>query len=414
MNTLAALLVILVLAGCLVPTTKPTVPSPFGSAGPAQTVKALTGCASGCWEPAIAIDGHDRVFVVAAQEPKMAISLDRGRTFTQTQPPPVPSGAPAGAKQADGYVQVGPNGRLYYIAFLMQQFPASLGLQIASSADGAQTWDWNRFLPVDATQGLYPPWKSWLGFDPGGKIVYFLFNQRPTGVWMARSDDEGRTFGAFAKASMPGERIISAFPAAPVVDSQGRLFVAYFGDQTPQDPTGNPLVFKGHTLRVAISDDKGRTFRYVSAAHKDPPAWVGSFFPVLAIDEHDRLFIAYWNDRNQIQVVSSSDCGATWSPPAVWSGPANVPQGPWAKAKGGVLSVMYDESNSDGGALVFARAGTSDAPMAEPTDRGVLIVGAGTGGDFPHFDLTRDGRIAGLVVDKDHDITIVYGPQPTR
>jgi len=406
----AAALLGLLLAGCAATHDPPaaSAPSPTASLGIPAAVPALK-CSANCWEPAIAIDGAGRIFVTLAQEPGLAVSTDGGASFTDVGKPPLPSGAPAGLLPGDATVATSPDGRLFYYAFLAEPtglvLPAPVGIQVAVSKDAGRTWDCNVFLSAlnGPSQPVVSPWKSWLGFGPGG-TVYMDWNSRGTGLWSARSDDGGATWTQFTKVSPADDRIISVFMGPPVVDAQGRVYVAYFGAQTPNEP--NPFLPQGHELRVATSDDKGATWAQHVVARSDVPGYVGSYFPALAIDPAGRLALANWDPDGHMQVRASLDRGATWGEPVQWSGANATDAAPWLAASGDQVALMYYES----GGMALARGAFSPAGLGPPVKHRILAAPSG-GGDFMHFALDAHGRAVVPVPDADkHVLSVVTGP----
>ncbi|HLE48319.1 MAG TPA: sialidase family protein [Candidatus Thermoplasmatota archaeon] len=346
-----------------------------------------------------------------AHEDILAFSLDGGHTYEQAKTPPIPPGAPQGVTQWDGTLAVGPDGRLYYYAFLARPTGAILpappvGLQVAASTTAARSWETNVFLSAldGPSEPVVSPWKSWLGFGQGS-TVYLDYNSRGSGLWVARSDDAGKTWGGFTRVQPADDRIISVFMGPPVVDSKGRLYIPYFGDQSPNYP--NPFLPQGHQLRVASSDDRGATFRQRTIASKAVPDYVGAFFPILAIDGSDRLVLAYWDSQSRIQVRASFDRGETWQGPVQWSGEKQTSAAPWITVDEGRVTLMYYET----GGMGYARGNVSESLLQEPAERGVLPSSAGGGGDFIHFALDGDGRMVVPVPNaSERRVSVVFGP----
>src|SRR5688572_16907556 len=195
MRTWAALLVLL-LSGCLGsgPTGNddsgdggstgkdPDGDGPLPIGGAARnwtTVELPLGCAYFC-EPTVAIDAGGAILVRSGQ---MAISLDGGASFEPRSPPPLPQAAPPGSFQNDGLVQAGPDGRFYFSALITYYSPELQsivldGLQVASSADDAVTWDVDTYLSAATTPqstGLGAD-RQWLTFGGPGE-VYLGYQQ---------------------------------------------------------------------------------------------------------------------------------------------------------------------------------------------------------------------------------------------
>jgi hypothetical protein len=242
------------------------------------------------------------------------------------------------------------------------------------------------------------PFKMWLAFAADG-AAYIDFNQRPGGgVWLGRSDDHGKTWSPFVRVQPIEDRIFSVFFSPPVVDDEGRVLIAYFANQHPNSGT-NPFYFQGEELRLAISEDKGATFRHVVIASAAAPDSVGTAFPSLAMDDEGGLHVAYW-DNERIRVASSEDGGATWSTPIAWGNSSAV--GPWAGARAGGLAVIHWDA--DAGDLTL-----DEGPAATgPTRSVVLAAESGVTGDFPHFAFDAQGRLAAVVGAGD-TVDVVWG-----
>lgn len=392
---------VLLVSGCV-----DLAPSPPGTDGTAADtlparVAALEGCTGGCWEPMVAIDPEGRIFVVAGMEPLLAVSTDGGLSYDALRVPPLPPGV-AEADRIDQTIGTDPEGRLFFAAFLAAPATfAPIGLQVAVSQDSGATWTSNRLLSVreDPGSGVVSPFKMWLAFDPADATAYVAFNQRPGGgVWLGRSDDHGASWGAFVRVQPLDDRIFSTFFSEPVVDGEGRVLLAYFGDQHP-NPGVNPFFFQGEELRIAISEDRGETFRHVVIASAPPPGAVGTAFPSLARGEDQALHVAYW-DNERIRVATSLDGGETWSAPVAWGDPSAL--GPWAGVRAGALAVIrWDAQTGD---LVLDEGPATSGPER----RSVLARGTGPTGDFPHFALEARGRLA-AVVGAGETVDVVWG-----
>lgn len=413
------LLLLLALAGCVGegPGTGGDGAGPGpGAEAPDGPVAAIDPCPADCWEPAIAIDAAGRVFVVTAHEGTLAVSEDGGRTFGQLGAPPMPQGAPPGTGPFDGTVAASPDGRLFYYSFVAPVVGAGtpvlgslpggpVGLQVAASSDGGRTWDSNVFLSLleGPSEPVVSPWKSWLGFAPDGTL-YLDYNSRGTGLWLTRSDDGGVTWSPFTRVNPPADHVISVFMGPPVVGAGGRLYVPYFGEQTPNFP--NPFLPQGHALRVAVSDDRGATFTLRTVATAPPPDYVGAYFPAIAADAEGRLVLAHWDPQERMLAYASADGGETWEGPVPWSGEGERTfAAPWLELRDGVATLMY---YGDAG-MAYARASIA-AGLTPPAERGILAEPSG-GGDFIHFALDAAGRPVVPVPQADGPrVEVVWGP----
>lgn len=389
--------------------------APMVPDGPAT---AIDPCPANCWEPAIAVDRAGRIVVATAHEATLAVSEDGGRTFEQLGAPPMPEGAPAGTGPFDGTVAAAPDGRLFYYSFVapavggetpvVGSLPGGpVGLQVAASSDGGRTWESNVFLSIlgGPSEPVVSPWKSWLGFAPDG-TVYLDYNSRGTGLWLARSDDGGVTWSPFTRVNPPADYVISVFMGPPVVGPDGRVYVPYFGEQTPNYP--NPFLPQGHALRVAVSEDRGATFTLRTIATAPPPDYVGAFFPAIAVDAKGRLVLAHWDPQERMQVYASLDGGETWEGPVQWSADGErTAAAPWLEMRDGLATLMY---YGDAG-MAYARGSVADG-LGAPAERGILAEPTG-GGDFIHFALDAAGRpVVPVPLADGPRVDVAWGPPP--
>ena len=188
---------------------------------------------------------------------------------------------------------------------------------------------------------------------------------------------------------------------------EGRLVLPFWGDQSP-DPD-RQVIMRSGALRVAISDDRGQTFRHIEVATVPPGESLGAGFPILTMDDAGALHLAHMDAEGHIQVRTSADQAETWSEPVRWSGERPSGFGVWAHAAGGVLSVMYPEAQT--GDIVLMRGRVTDGAAGGPTQRAVVARGIGVSGDFPHFAGLADGRIVATWRDPGA-IYVSIGPEP--
>lgn len=372
----AVLLVAILLAGCV------AAPAPDVGTGtdpaavafaPAATIPI--DCGAGCFEPSVAVDPQGRIFVTDARQPIVARSTDGGATWEAFPTPPYPK--PTGDETlGDNLVQIAPDGTLYYstIVLVRSQAGAILeSLQVAWSTDGAKTWAGNTILsPVDALGApVITPDRQWLGFAEDGTI-YITYNQVPTGIWSARSDDGGATWTAWTRAAPLEGRVGAGQSGPPVVDAQGRVFVPACVSE-PQ-----------HTV-VFVSEDKGSTF-----ARRDLPGTTCSWFPILALDEGGGLVAAWMGNDAVLQVTRSGDAAATWSEPVAWADDGVASPWPIPLADG-KLAVAW-LTNGEPSVLCLGIGDPTTGPERTLDVAGDAPGGGGT--HFAHGTRAPDGRLA--------------------
>lgn len=373
---------LLLFAGCAAPAAEPTAPASADAAAPgvsfAPPVAAVEECAYTCFETSVAIDGAGRLFATGGSTGPLGVSEDGGATWGTLDPPPLDDPS---ARQSDVLLQASPSGRLYYSALVIRSTPVGgfllEGIQVAWSEDGGATWGGNTLLgPVSdpaAAGVVLAPDRQWLGFGEG-ETVYLTYNQIPTGIWAARSDDGGRTWTGWTRALPLETRGGIGQSGPPVVGSDGRVHVAGCAP--------------ARGVVVASSGDGGATWSLATAAQGGC-----SWFPIPAAGNDGAVHVAYQDGAGDVFVVTSVDGGPTWAEPVQWargatSSPWLVPAGNWT------LAVAWYEEDGDSSTLRFAR-GTADGPastatVAEGVKGPAQRTTANT--DFAHFVLDAGGK----------------------
>lgn len=366
----AALLVLLalVIAGCAAPAAEPGAPEPgAAAAAPPFVALAIEGCKASCFEPSVATDRAGRLFATAHVEDELAVSEDRGATWTRRALPPPPTGQPTtpealpvvmgdllhSAGRNDGLLQVDPLGRLWFSAMVDAN-----ALQVARSDDGAASWVVNSLVPPVAGATAGPVDRQWLGFGPAGD-AYLTYMQWPTGLWIARSDDGGATWGAFVQLATMQERAHLGGHGLPVVRADGRIAV----------PSAWPDPSLAH-VRAHVSDDGGATFRTVDvvAPGDRPDDWEA---PMASFDATGALLVAWAETRDgvaRLLVARSPDGGDAWSAPEEAAIGASVARA-WLRADASPARLAWMDED---GAVMVAREeqGAWVAATATPQARG--------------------------------------------
>ena len=375
------LLAALLLAGCSVEDpAAPTPATPGGTPAAAAFGEAVAlpiACRYSCYEPSVARDGAGRLVVSDGVTADLAVSLDGGVTWAPVASPPMPGPGPG--FQTDVLVQASPSGRLYYSALLFRTLPGNggvlEGLQVAWSEDGGQTWPVNVHLSLltDPTAGVYSPDRQWLGFGEG-ETVYLTYNQIPTGIWIARSDDGGKTWGGWTRAApLEGRMGGIGQSGPPLVDAEGRVLVP-------------ACSLADESVRVFVSEDGGRTFAGRVAG---TPGSGCSWFPILEAGPSGALHLATHDGAGGILVTTSTDGGATWTPSAAWG--AGAIAAPWIEeASDGSLVVAWFEHHGKDATLHVTRGTPQEGPQSDAA-LGTKARGGNTrssaGTDFAHFVL---------------------------
>jgi hypothetical protein len=191
-------------------------------------------------------------------------------------------------------------------------------LWVYHSKDGGKTWTDSTDLGIRHDHETMTTAKG----DKNENIVYLTSvqeirkNNRPrSSVFLARSDDGGKTFPLRKNMVLNN---LSLNTMTPAVLSDGTLLVSY-NEFSHKTPTGFKRLERNLSWVVA-SDDKGETFRepqFITQAF-------GPSFPVLAVDKTERFKDRlYWIGRSvtgkDILLYTSSDKGETWSETKVYS-----------------------------------------------------------------------------------------------
>jgi hypothetical protein len=350
----------------------------------APPVVALEECLySNCYEPSVAADPQGRLFVVDGSTSAVAVSEDGGLTWDQRAPPPLPIAVEG--NQGDVLVQVAPSGRLYWSALVIANPMGAFvleGIQVAWSDDGAKTWLGDVHVsPATGTPQVLSPDRQWLGFAPDGTI-YLTYNQLPTGIWIARSDDDGTTWSGWTRAaSFEGRSAGLGQSGPPVVGSDGTVFVPACEGLASTEAASRTMVFR--------SVDRGATFTPTTVD-------IGcNWFPIATVAPDGTLIVAGQPDG--VQVAWSRDGGRTFEGPQRWGqGTATAGVWPLMRADGRVFVAWFAEGSASSD-LHVARGTLADGPVEDvvagtATGEGTSRTSART--DFASAALLPDGRLA--------------------
>lgn len=439
MRSAALAAALLALAGCVAPqdaataeepalvepatteaeTLRAAAEAPVAAAPGLRTSTAFAEC-GWCYEPTVAVDGEGRVYVTTGRaEEGIAVSSDAGASWTNVDVPPLPGGAPPTALRGDATVQVDPQGRLVYHALLLEYVYAGTsavvvfdGFQVAASADGGRSWAWNAYVAPATTGDPYAEGdRQWLAFGADG-VAYMTQNQyaafaRPdarvplplfpaagTGLRAARSDDGGRTWGAFAEVvARPVEG--GTIGGQPVVDGDGRLLIPYF------------VYGEGAGLFLASSSDGGASFAHLPV-HAPREGYAGAMFPSLAV-RGDELHMAWWKD-GEILFASSGDGGESWSA-AVTIGSSAAVNSPWLVAGASGVEALWSEKDDETSSLAWLVRGEGRMPLG----RSDGFAGREAYTDFLHAAPMPDGGLAVVLVGEGGGsgrVDVVFAPAP--
>lgn len=344
----------LILAGCLSqqgPAAAPATEVDSGLDGwvfapPRLIAPKCLGSSSGtCFEPSTAAGSDGKVYVTTYYGQQIFVADSPFGEFVAQPAPPMPAGAPPSLVRGDTTLFVDAKNRLYFLAILYRSdLPyagaATSSLQVARSDDGGLFWVTNRFVsflagnvPVVATD------RPWLAFGPQDTVYLSYWNWAPaTGVWVSRSTDAGRTFGAFVRAVPQEQRRYTTPAGPPVVDGKGRVLLPYSAELSPTP-------FEATAVRLASSTDGGQTFTQITAANPGDSERMASFWPVVTVDAYGGWHVFWIGGRGGLYWVVSSDEGKTWSKPGRLNAENDSAWlAPWAVSSGGSVLVMWYSS----------------------------------------------------------------------
>lgn len=375
-------------------------PEPGFGFGSVRDVLSTCGTGQTCYEPSIAADGSGRWYVTWLVGDRLAVLDNDGVQPREGPPPPRVLPAPASrTSYGDAWLTVGPGERLYMVRMVFA-FGQEVGVQVAASVDAARSWELNTLVsPLGApAQPVADLDRPWVAFGPEGE-AYLAYHDATAGttLWVARSDDGGRTFAAPVLAATPVDRLGALSPSGPpAIDPEGRVYLPYFADER-LDGT-----FGARTVRVAVSSDGGRTYASHVAWAAKSNGTLGGYWPTLAIAPDGSVLVSWVDDAGALNLARSNDHGTTWAHLWNWTPPEGRARlQPWLAVRG-ASSVLGWFSENEGHSAVLAAARLSlsfDAPAAGKTAAVTTISppqrGSPARTDYPALALGPDGR-AGL------------------
>jgi hypothetical protein len=321
----AALLVILVLAGCVhAPTPTPLAPHP------ASTIleRALTPLSANASEVSIAASPKDPNVAIAASNGGAAIWIyrtqDGGRTWTNASFGPDRLGPITGRGRflglGDPSVAFGGDGAVYLAGLAV--LPNS-AVFVARSLDGGQTWPQVKIIWESEVAATFND-KEWIGVDPrtGTLLVAWQFEplmdslrsvDQLTGldvdvghIVVSRSTDHGQQWTVPERISVGLHNNGTQIAYTP-----GKTHAFWVNYETPG-------------LEMRTSTDDAKTWGPIQ---KIAPIVVsGSLprynrihtLPAFVSDPHHDTLVAAWHDPRggdlDVYAAASRDAGATWGP----------------------------------------------------------------------------------------------------
>jgi BNR repeat protein len=322
------------------------------SGGPTPTPVRMGFQAGDDWEPAIAADRFNHVYVLwthygddplcpscASPHMELQVSSDGGATWSQSRPL-----KPSSVRQDDPQIVVDPvDGKTLYAAFMEGNKASML---VTKSTDFGSTWKTMLVEPLQRGTD-----KDILAVR--GQNVYLAYNAVQK-IYVSASHDGGKTW-VNQQVQSGSAHLGWSLPGGGGVDSNGRVYFAWDG-YTQNGGAKGPVY-----LYISKSTDGGATWTTslldVSEAPQ-PCAGCGWAYwgaqGVVAVDGSNRVY-ALWNANdakfgpNRVQFSRSTNAGSTWSSPVDVSaspvGSNNLFPAIAARGNGDVRIAWMDDRN---------------------------------------------------------------------
>lgn len=199
--------------------------------------------------------------------------------------------APAPEADAEG---PGIDAYLSYTDFVVDQLPGGNAVRpaevhVAVTRDGGETWEKASSFGVGRR-----PWPGPLFVADDGTVYQVIESLH--GVWLARSDDQGRTFSLRLVSQRPGRPGGLAFVAGDV-DSAGNVYAAWV-ESGPYD------------ILYSYSTDRGE--RWSAPVRVNPPNLDTTFLPWLAAGGPGEVAIAWYGTPGRYALPALAPPTARW------------------------------------------------------------------------------------------------------
>ena len=277
-------------------------------------------------------DGQYNPFIVSDNRGGFYVAyMERksGKTDVMFQQSTASGGFTAGVRvstSGDGAVRnenppkiaVSANGNVY-VVWANEKERWKGNIRFARSINGGKTFERAIDLNSDALQAPVSRGFESIAVDGKGRIFVAWIDERNktagdrgAEIWMAVSEDDGRTF-SHDRRTVSG--VCECCRTALAVDSAGRVFLSY------RSVPSSGLMYRD--IAIARSDDGGRSFK---SARVSRDGWELNACPIagasMTIDAADKIHVVWFTtikDVPRLFAVSSSDHGLTFSKPAVFA-----------------------------------------------------------------------------------------------
>ena len=297
-------------------------------------------------------------------------------------------------RQGDGAVRnenppkiaLGGNGEIY-VVWASERERWKGNIRFARSTDGGKSF--SKAIDLNSDASMPPVSRAFesIAVDSKGRVFVAWIDERNkkesdrgAEIWMAVSDDGGRTFQQDRRAL---SNVCECCRTALATDSDGNVYVSY-----RTVPAAGPMF---RDIAVARSTDNGRTFR-PSVVHSD--RWELNACPIdgatMTSDSSGRLHVVWFTqqgDTPRLYLATSSDHGLSFSSPVVFDPSQKVAKHAHAVAAAdNRLLIAWDDIN--GSSLI-------KWGLYDPANRSMKLLGTRTGATYPV--IARSQNRMGLV-----------------
>lgn len=366
-------------------------------------------CATICFEPTFALAPDGWIYAAVANLDASAGGLLRTQDLVHYEDVALPEAGRTGIgnsyfirARGDALVQIAPGGDLVLSSLVYTPAGAASvanhGVEMLRSSDGGASWHQVLLSAVPAAGPFQVALsdRQWVAM-PDATTMYVTYQQVPSGIWVARSDDAGRTWTPFVRVVGPDSR---SGQLGPTGGPQAWADWVAMPFHHEQDQSGILADLGAEATRnvveLALSSDRGQTFRRQVVATM-PQGAVADGFPAFARTTDGALHVAWEQAQEAVGLwySSSPDGGESWSSPLLVAD-APIARGAWLDGDGDALAMAWFE-----GAL--GEPSRPAAAVAQSTDfqRGFFDIHRwnltfdGPGTDFPHTDLAAGAVVAG-------------------
>jgi hypothetical protein len=236
-----------------------------------------------------------------------------------------PKGVRVSSRRGDGAVRnenppkiaIGANDDVY-VVWANERERWKGNIRFARSVNGGKTFEPAIDLNSDATQAPVSRAFESIAVDSRGRILVAWIdernktaNDRGAEIWMAISEDHGRTFTHDRRIA---SGVCECCRTTLAIDSAGRIYLSY--RYVP--PTG-PMY---RDIAIARSDDGGKIFKPAIVSHD---GWELNACPIdgatMTIDPADRIHVVWFTESRglpRLFTASSTDHGISFSKPAIF------------------------------------------------------------------------------------------------